>query len=69
MFSYEFSVVEWIWTEGSIRVNLPGGEERMLSGTYGEVVAVLSELGSQGWDVASCASEGNWLLWTLRRHP
>jgi hypothetical protein len=59
--------VEWVWTESSIRVNLPGGEERILPGTYNEVVKVLSDLGGQGWDVATCAGVENWLLWTIRR--
>ncbi|RCV52965.1 hypothetical protein [Marinitenerispora sediminis] len=64
---YEFATVEWIWTDSAIQVNLPGGEERTSTGSYNQVVAVLSGLGEQGWDVAACASAGNWLLWTLRR--
>jgi hypothetical protein len=67
IFSYEFATVEWIWAESSIRVNLPGSEERILSGSYNEVVTVLSGLGGQGWDVATCSGVENWLLWTLRR--
>jgi hypothetical protein len=67
MFRYEFGVVEWLWDENAIRVNMPESNERMFSGSYDEVVAVLSELGSQGWDVATCAAQGNWLFWTLRR--
>lgn len=67
MFTYEFGVVEWLWDTNAIRVNLPGGNERVFSGSYDEVVAVLSELGSQGWDVATCAAQSNWLFWTMRR--
>ncbi|MFB9964938.1 hypothetical protein ACFFOP_20370 [Sinosporangium siamense] len=67
IFSYEFATVEWLWDNGSLRVNLPGGSESKLSGSYNEVVALLSDLGSQGWDVATCTSGGNWLFWTLRR--
>ncbi|OLF04730.1 hypothetical protein BLA60_39630 [Actinophytocola xinjiangensis] len=65
--SYEFATVEWIWSMSSIRVNLPGGEERTMPGSYNDVVTVLSGLGEQGWDVATCAGVENWLYWTLRR--
>ncbi|PRX92443.1 hypothetical protein [Allonocardiopsis opalescens] len=64
---YEFATLEWIWTESSIQVNLPGGDERILPGGHDQVVALLSHLGAQGWDVATCAGVSNWLLWTLRR--
>jgi hypothetical protein len=67
MFTYEFAIVEWLWDQESIRVNMPGSDERMFSGSYDELVTVLSELGDQGWDVATCAATGNWLFWTLRR--
>jgi hypothetical protein len=67
IFRYEFATVEWLWDQQAIRVNTPGGNQRTLSGSYDEVVAVLSELGGQGWDVATCAATGNWLFWTLRR--
>ncbi|GAA2719436.1 hypothetical protein [Actinocorallia aurantiaca] len=67
IFTYEFATLEWLWDGGSIRVNLPGDQERMFSGGYNEVVSILSDLGGQGWDVATCAAGGNWLFWTLRR--
>lgn len=67
MFKNEFGIVEWLWDQDSIRVNLPKNNERMFSGSFNEVVTLLSELGSQGWDVAACAANGNWLFWTLRR--
>lgn len=64
---YEFGTVEWLWDQESIQVNLPGDYEEMYRGNHEEIVTLLSELGRQGWDVASCASTGNWLFWTLRR--
>ncbi|WP_336211760.1 hypothetical protein [Nonomuraea sp. LPB2021202275-12-8] len=67
IFTYEFATVEWLWNEQTIRVNTPGGNERMFTGSYDQLVAVLSELGGQGWDVATCAASGTWLFWTLRR--
>ncbi|WP_283136475.1 hypothetical protein [Rhizohabitans arisaemae] len=67
IFIYEFATVEWIWDQRTIRLNLPGGTEQMFSGSYNEVVQVLSDLGSQGWDVATNTATGNWLFWTLRR--
>ncbi|MEV4179839.1 hypothetical protein ACWDOR_28085 [Streptosporangium canum] len=67
IFTYEFATVEWLWDQETIRVNTPGGSQRMFSGSYDQLVAVLSELGGQGWDVATCAATGNWLFWTLRR--
>lgn len=67
MFTYEFGTVEWLWDQDALRVNMPGSSERRFSGSYDEVVAMLSELGNQGWDVATCAASANWLFWTLRR--
>ncbi|GLZ37227.1 hypothetical protein [Actinokineospora sp. NBRC 105648] len=67
MFSYEFGTIEWMWGNGTIRLNLPGGVEQTQNGGYQEVVDVLTGLGRQGWDVATCAAGGNWLFWTLRR--
>ncbi|ACZ91613.1 hypothetical protein [Streptosporangium roseum] len=67
IFKYEFATVEWLWDQETIRVNMVGGNERRFSGSYDRLVAVLSELGDQGWDVATCAATGNWLFWTLRR--
>ncbi|MER5318257.1 hypothetical protein [Streptosporangium roseum] len=67
IFKYEFATVEWLWDQETIRVNMVGGNERRFSGSYDRLVGVLSELGDQGWDVATCAATGNWLLWTLRR--
>jgi hypothetical protein len=63
----EFATLEWLWDVGSIQVNLPGGAEQKIVGSYNEVVALLSSLGGQGWDVATCASAANWIFWTLRR--
>jgi hypothetical protein len=64
---FEFATVEWIWEVGAIRLNLPNGVEQNNAGSYKEVVALLSALGAQGWDVATCTAAGNWLFWTLRR--
>ncbi|TYC10089.1 hypothetical protein FXF65_32910 [Actinomadura syzygii] len=68
MFTYEFGTIEWLWDQETIQVNLPGDYEEMYHGNHKEIVTLLSDLGSQGWDVASCSSTGNWLFWTLRRH-
>ncbi|GAB2823596.1 hypothetical protein GCM10022221_22210 [Actinocorallia aurea] len=59
--------MEWIWTDHSIRVNLPDGQERLYSGNFGEVLAVQNDLGKQGWDVATSVASGNWIYWTFRR--
>jgi hypothetical protein len=65
---WEYATLEWLWDSNSIRVNLPGGEEKMSSGSYKEVVDTLTELGKSNWEVASCVSGGNWLFWTLKRN-
>ncbi|ABW14992.1 hypothetical protein Franean1_5641 [Parafrankia sp. EAN1pec] len=67
MHGNEFATMEWIWDQGSIRINLPGGREMMVAGSYNEVVAELGKLGGQGWDVASSTASSNWIFWTLRR--
>ncbi|GAA2453645.1 hypothetical protein GCM10010191_85460 [Actinomadura vinacea] len=59
--------MEWLWDQDSLRLTLPGGDERMYTGGYNEVVAILNDLGGQGWDVASSTASANWLFWTLRR--
>jgi hypothetical protein len=39
----------------------------MLRGSYAQVVELLTSLGQQGWEVATCGGAANWLLWTLKR--
>jgi len=63
----EYAVLEWLWDTGSIRVNLPGNKEELSEGTYAEIVATLSKLGKEGWEVCSCVAGSNWLFWTLKR--
>jgi hypothetical protein len=64
---FEYATLEWLWDSNSLRVNFPGGDEKTSSGSYKEVVGLLTALGSEGWDVASCVAGGNWLFWTLKR--
>lgn len=66
--SLEYATMEWLWDSSSIRVNLPGGEEKMISGSYKEVVETLTEMGKDNWEVASCVASNNWLFWTLKRN-
>lgn len=63
---YEYATMEWLWDSGAIRVNLPG-TEKSGKGMYPEIVNMLGQLGSEGWDVCACVSGGNWLFWTLKR--
>lgn len=64
----EYAIVEWLWEESSIRVNLPGNEEKLYQGSYNELVEVLNRLGADGWLACTCVSESNWILWTLTRN-
>jgi hypothetical protein len=63
----EYCTVEWLWMAKRIRIDQPGGVERTERGSYAEVVATLTDLGQQGWRVATCASGFLWLFWTLER--
>lgn len=63
----EYAILEWLWEENSIRVNLPGNEEKLYQGSYTELVEVLNRLGAEGWQTSTCVSESNWILWTLSR--
>lgn len=63
----EYAILEWMWEESSIRVNLPGNEEKLYQGSYLELVEVLNKLGKDGWEVAACVSESNWIFWTLKK--
>jgi hypothetical protein len=67
MQQWEYAVVEWLWDVNSLRVNLPGGAEEKLNGSYVEVVSTLTSLGREGWEVVGCVAAGNWLFWTLKR--
>lgn len=64
---FEYASLEWLWDSGNLRCNLPSGEEFTRTGTYGEVVNTLTELGNDGWDVASTVANSNWIYWTLKR--
>jgi diadenosine tetraphosphate (Ap4A) HIT family hydrolase len=67
MQQWQYCTVEWLWDIKSLRVNMPDGIENLHSGSYAEVVAILTRLGSTGWEVSSCVAAGNWLFWTLKR--
>jgi hypothetical protein len=64
---YEYATLEWLWDSSNLRANLPNNQEIKVAGSYAEVVNLLTQLGSQGWDVVTCTSGGNWLFWTLKR--
>jgi len=64
---WQYGILEWIWDQGEIRITLPNAEEVFLSGSYAEVARALTELGKQGWEVATNSGTANWLLWTLKR--
>lgn len=64
---WEYATVEWIWDQGSLRLNLPDGNEIKQMGSYPEVVTFLSDMGRDGWEVATCVAVNNWLYWTLKR--
>ncbi|MBZ0135859.1 MAG: hypothetical protein K8I27_05760 [Planctomycetes bacterium] len=64
----EYATMEWLWDSGAIRADLPGGETLNSQGTYAAVVEMLSRLGKDHWEVATCVASANWLFWTLQRH-
>ena len=66
---FEYSTIEWLWQDSSIRVNLPGNEEKMFQGSYSVLVEVFNNLGNDGWEIVTCTSAGNWIFWTLKRTP
>ncbi len=65
--SIEYAILEWLWEDSSIRVNLPGNEEKLYQGSYMELVELLNRLGKDGWEVCTCTSGSNWILWTLKK--
>ncbi|RBQ18658.1 hypothetical protein DP939_19435 [Spongiactinospora rosea] len=64
---YEFGVIEWLWDIEQIWIHLPGSGRYEERGGHDKITEVLTRLGAGGWDVATCAASGNWLLWTVRR--
>ena len=67
--NFEYAIIEWLWEEGSIRVNLPGNNEKFYQGSYNELVEVFNRLGAEGWQTSTCTSAGNWIFWTLIKNP
>jgi hypothetical protein len=67
MARFEYATVEWLWDSGNLRVDLPGGETKTAKGTYPAVVEILTSLGRDEWEVVTCATQANWLFWTLKR--
>jgi hypothetical protein len=67
MARFEYATVEWLWDSGNLRVDLPGGETKTAKGTYPAVVEILTSLGHDDWEVVTCATQANWLFWTLKR--
>ena len=64
---WEYATLEWVWDAHALRLNLPDGSEFKTPGSYSEVVLTLSNLGREGWEVATCVAVSNWLFWTLKR--
>jgi len=67
MESFEYAIVEWLWDNELIKVYFPNHTEEQFEGSYSKTADVLSELGKQGWEVATTTAGGNWILWTLKR--
>lgn len=64
---WEYATLEWLWDVHTLRQNFPSKPEKLHNGSYQEVVDTLTELGHQGWEVVSSASQANWIFWTLKR--
>lgn len=64
---WEYATLEWLWDSGSLSVHVPNKSGEKTTGSYAEVVKKLTELGNQGWEVATCVANANWLFWTLKR--
>jgi hypothetical protein len=65
--NFEYASLEWLWDSSGFRLNLPGNNEKSSAGSYNELVSLMNELGREGWEIATCASGGNWLFWTFKR--
>jgi hypothetical protein len=64
---WEYASLEWVWAEGSIRLNLPGGSETFSEGDYNAVITTLCGLGRDCWEVVTTVASADWIYWTLRR--
>ncbi len=67
MEKFEYATLEWLWDVGALRADLPGGKIMSGKGEYPAVVKMLGDLGRDGWEVSACATNANWLFWTLKR--
>lgn len=65
--NWEYGIVEWLWNLDSLQYFLPDGTHDERRGSYPAVVAVLSELGRDGWEVVGNTASSNWVFWTLKR--
>ncbi len=64
---WEYCTVNWIWSDGDIRLTLPNSDESFGKGSYKEVVQLLTDLGKDRWEVVGCVGVTNWVFWTLKR--
>jgi hypothetical protein len=64
---FEYATLEWLWDVNALRADLPGGKTLTAKGAYPAVVQMLTDLGREGWEVATCVAAANWLFWTLKR--
>ncbi|HZQ08533.1 MAG TPA: hypothetical protein VFD70_18270 [Anaerolineae bacterium] len=64
---WEYCIVEWIWNQNGIQFFLPDGRRQVLSGSYAEVVQLLTGFGRDGWEIAGVTATGNWVFFTLKR--
>jgi hypothetical protein len=64
---WEYGILEWVWDSSLMRLNLPDEQETQSKGSYTEVVTLLTTLGANGWNVATCVASSNWVLWTIKR--
>ena len=74
---YEHCMVEWYWSPPagvepekfapSFSVFFAGGQREAHEGGNAELASFFSQLGHEGWRIATAVTSSNWILWTLER--
>lgn len=71
--AWEYATLTWEWTskKGVFAVRFPDEKTSIYTKPTDDddvkAVALLNDLGKEGWDIASCAAGDKWMVWTLKR--
>jgi hypothetical protein len=64
---FEYCCIEWNYDDEEIYVTFPDGSNYEYEGKRKEVVRIMTQLGSQGWEAVGSSKINDAVLWTFKR--